>query len=61
LVLTLAVDSGLPVRAIVHDKDDGVVADYAYRDLKLNPSLTAADFDAANPAYGFPRWRWRLK
>jgi uncharacterized protein DUF1571 len=60
LVLTLVVDSGLPVRAIVHDRDDGVVADYAYRDLELNPSLTAADFDAANPAYGFPRWRWRL-
>lgn len=60
LVLTLAADSGLPVRAIVHDRDDQVVADYAYRELRLNPSLTAADFDAANPAYGFPRWRWRL-
>src|SRR5204862_261081 len=61
LVLTLAADSGLPVRAIVHDRDDGVVAEYAYRDLKLDAELTAADFDAANPAYGFPRWRWQLK
>lgn len=61
LVLTLAAASGLPVRAIVHDGDDGVIADYAYRDLELNPALTAADFDAANPAYGFPRWRWRLE
>ena len=61
LALTLAVDSGLPVRAIVHDRDDDVVADYAYRDLGLDAELTAADFDAGNPAYGFPRWRWRLK
>jgi len=61
LVLTLAADSGLPVRAIVHDRDDGVVAEYAYRDLKLDAELTAADFDAANPAYGFPRWRWQVK
>jgi uncharacterized protein DUF1571 len=61
LVLMLAADSGLPVRAIVHDRDGGVIADYAYRDLDLDAELTAADFDAANPAYGFPRWRWRLE
>ena len=46
---------------IVHDRDAGVVAEYAYHDLKLDAELTAADFDAANPAYGFPRWRWQLK
>lgn len=57
LALTLAAGPGLPVRAIIHDWDDRVVADYAYRDLTLNPPLTAADFDAANPEYGFPRWR----
>ena len=45
---------------IVHDRDDGVVADYAFRDLKQDAEL-GADFDAANPAYGFPRWRWQLK
>jgi outer membrane lipoprotein-sorting protein len=60
LDLALAADSGLPVRAIIHDSDDRVVADYAYRELRLNPPLTAADFDAANPEYGFPRWRWRV-
>ena len=60
LVLALAADTGLPVRAIVHDWDDRVVADYAYRELRLNPALTPADFDAANPAYGFPRWRWQV-
>jgi len=57
LVLTLAADSGLLVRAMVHDRDGRMLGDYAYRELRLNPSLTAADFDAANPAYGFPRWR----
>src|SRR5256885_6897975 len=56
-----AAHSGLPVGVIVHDRDDGVVAEYAFRDLKLDAELTAADFDAANPAYGFPRWRWQLK
>jgi hypothetical protein len=60
LVLALAADTGLPVRAIVHDWNDRVVADYAYRELRLNPALTPADFDAANPAYGFPRWRWQV-
>lgn len=57
LVLALAADSRLPVRAIIYDWDDGVVADYAYRELRLNPPLTPVDFDAANPLYGFPRWR----
>lgn len=60
LELALAVDSGLPVSVIVHDGDGRMIADYAYRELRLNPPLTAADFDAANPAYGFPRWRWRV-
>jgi hypothetical protein len=42
---------------MVHDRDGRMLGDYAYRELRLHPSLTAADFDAANPAYGFPRWR----
>ncbi|MEK7445654.1 MAG: DUF1571 domain-containing protein [candidate division NC10 bacterium] len=39
--------------------DDGGrrVAEYAYRELRLNPPLSPLDFDPANPAYGFPRWR----
>src|SRR2546430_10415929 len=54
---SISADSGLPVRATVYDWDDRVVADYAYRELRLNPPLTRADFDAANPEYGFPAWR----
>src|SRR5256886_2210987 len=57
LALSISADSGLPVRATVYDWDDRVVADYAYRELRLNPPLTRADFDAANPEYGFPAWR----
>ena len=57
--LSLSVDagSGLPVRATVYDWEDHPVADYAYLDLRINPELTARDFDPENPAYGFPRWR----
>jgi len=57
----VAVDpvTGLPVQATIIDWDDRQVASYEYRDLKLNVDLTALDFDAGNPAYGFPRWRVR--
>lgn len=48
---------GLPVEATIFDGDDRLVASYAYRDLRLNVDLTALDFEASNPQYGFPRWR----
>ena len=57
LELAVATGSGLPVRATIYDWGERMVADYEYLDLKLNPVLTAGDFDAANPEYGFPRWR----
>ena len=57
LELAVATGSGLPVRATIYDWGERMVADYEYLDLKLNPLLTAGDFDAANPEYGFPRWR----
>lgn len=57
LDLGVALGSGLPVRATIYDWGDRMVADYEYLDLKLNPVLTAGDFEAANPEYGFPRWR----
>jgi len=57
LALRIAADSGLPVRAVIYDRDDRTVADYEYRELRLNPTLTRADFDPANPEYGFPHWR----
>jgi hypothetical protein len=51
------VETGLPVTATIFDWDDRMIEDYAYRDLRLNPPLTALDFDAANPEYRFPRWQ----
>src|SRR5688572_7512185 len=57
----VGVDVGtqLPVTATIFDAEGRMVEDYAYRELRLNPPLTARDFDAANPDYGFPRWRLR--
>jgi len=57
LDLIVATGSGLPVRATIYDWDDRMVADYTYLDLKLNPELTAKDFDPANPEYKFPTWK----
>jgi hypothetical protein len=56
----VATGSGLPVRATIYDWDDRMVADYAYHDLRVNVPLTVADFDPANPEYGFSglRLRW---
>jgi hypothetical protein len=59
-VLSLHPDLGLPVRARFFDRDEQILADYAYRDLELNGPLTPLDFDPRNPAYGFPRLRVRL-
>lgn len=56
-VIAIDVSSGLPVAAVLSDEAGRAVAEYAYRDLRLNPSLDALDFDPANPAYGFTRWR----
>lgn len=57
LALAISTGSGLPVRAVIYDWNDRMVADYAYRELRLNPGLTGADFDATNSEYGFPRWQ----
>jgi Protein of unknown function (DUF1571) len=57
LDLLVATGSGLPLRAIIHDWHDRMVADYAYLDLTVNPALAPIDFDAANPAYKFRSWK----
>ncbi|MBI2524595.1 MAG: DUF1571 domain-containing protein [Candidatus Rokubacteria bacterium] len=59
-VITIDGASGLPVAAILSDEAGRPVAEYAYTDLRLNPPLSPLDFDPANPAYGFPRWRLSL-
>lgn len=51
---------GLPVAVTIFDWNDRMVADYAYRELRLNPGLRETDFDPANPEYSFPRWRLAL-
>jgi hypothetical protein len=53
------VDMQLPVTATIFDGQGRMIEDYAYRDVRLNPPLTALDFDAANPEYRFPQWRVR--
>jgi hypothetical protein len=56
-VVGVDVETGLPVSATIFDWDDRMIEDYAYRNLRLNPPLTALDFDVANPEYRFPRWQ----
>jgi outer membrane lipoprotein-sorting protein len=60
--LLLAVDRqlGLPVRIQIFEWDGALAGDYAYTNLRVNPGLTAEEFDPANPAYQFPRWRLTL-
>lgn len=43
----------LPVRVTVWDEEGQLLEDYAFRDLKTNVGLTAADFSADNGEYGF--------
>jgi hypothetical protein len=57
VLVSIDLQSGLPVGARLFDWEERLVADYAYLDLRLNPGLTERDFDPANPDYGFPRWR----
>jgi hypothetical protein len=56
-VVTIDGGSRLPVGVVVYDWDDRLVERYEYHDLALEAPLTAADFDPANPDYGFPGWR----
>jgi hypothetical protein len=48
---------GLPIRVVVYDWSDQLVEDYTYTELRLNPGLTAVDFDPSNKEYGFSFWR----
>jgi hypothetical protein len=59
VVVGIDVGTQLPVAATIFDTQDRMVEDYAYRDVRLNPPLTALDFNPANPEYRFPQWRVR--
>ena len=43
----------LPTRVRIWEADGRLVEHYTYRDYRLNPGLTAKDFDTRNPEYGF--------
>jgi outer membrane lipoprotein-sorting protein len=43
----------LPIYAEIFDWQGDLIERYGYRDLRLNPGLTDADFDPQNTAYGF--------
>jgi hypothetical protein len=47
----------LPIRVVVYDWDQQLLEDYTYRNLVINPGLSAADFDPSNPQYNFNRRR----
>ncbi len=51
---------GLPIQASLYDWENVIVGEYGYRELQLNPGLQERDFDPANPAYQFSRWRISL-
>lgn len=46
-------ESKLPIQMEFYDPTDTLIEKYSYRDLKLNPKLTAYDFDSNNPQYRF--------
>lgn len=60
LVVSIDRELTLPVRVVMFDWDDRVLAEYAYSDLRLNPGLQAHEFDPSNPVYGFPPLRFPL-
>ena len=51
---------GLPIQALLYDWENVIVGEYGYSELQINPGLKEIDFDPANPAYHFPRWRISL-
>ncbi len=52
-VINQDVESKIPVRIRVYDRDDQLVESYGYENLHLNAPLADADFDPKNPEYHF--------
>ena len=50
-VINQDVESKIPVRIRVYDRDNQLVENYGYENLDLNARLADADFDPENPAY----------
>ncbi|MCB9753866.1 MAG: DUF1571 domain-containing protein [Myxococcales bacterium] len=45
--------SELPNRVQIWDRENNLIEDYGFKDLRVNPGLTGASFDPENPEYGF--------
>ncbi len=43
----------MPVRVLIWDRDDHLLEDYTYKNIRLNVGLTDLDFSPDNPEYGF--------
>jgi len=52
-VLEVDYELRLPIYVEIFDWQNVLVERYGYRDLRLNPGLSDADFDPKNPEYGF--------
>ena len=52
-VINQDVESRIPLRIRVYDRDAQLVENYGYENLVLNAPLADADFDPHNPAYQF--------
>ena len=46
-------ETGLPIRVTIWDRDGRIYERYEYREMVVNPTLTDRDFDPENPAYDF--------
>jgi len=52
-VINQDLESRIPMRIRVYDRDGQLVENYGYENLVLNAPLADADFDPKNPAYRF--------
>jgi hypothetical protein len=52
-VINQDVESRIPIKIRIYDRDDQLVEHYGYENLDLNASLTDTDFDPKNPEYHF--------
>lgn len=55
IVINEDVEHTLPIRIRMYDREDRLLENYGYEDLKLDPPLADADFDPRNSSYRFRR------
>jgi len=57
VILSFDEENQLPIRTVVYDRENQLVEDYTYTQLRINPGFTNQDFDPGNPSYNFSGWR----